>query len=361
MLTKYAELLANYCLSLKPKERVLIRTTYLAEPLLKELYKSILKCGAIPEFQLSFEEQQRIYYKYATDFQLDYTSSLYEKAVHEFDAILTIMAPFDVNETQGCDSEKKRRAQSSNAHLRNVFSKRAAVGDLKWSLCVYPTQSAAESCDMSLFDYEHFVYSSCFLMEPDPIAAWKTLGQNQQRYVDRLNQADKISYKGPTIDVTFSTKGRKWINSDGKRNMPSGEVFTSPVEDSVEGTVLFTCPTLYDGSPVEDVRLEIKKGEVVGWSAKIGQPILDRVFSIPGANYFGEVAIGTNYGIQRITKNILFDEKIGGTIHMALGASYPETGGKNESAVHWDLITDMSQGEILADGDCIYKNGKFIF
>lgn len=361
MLTKYAQLLSRYCLHLKEKERVLIRTTYMAEPLLKELYKAVLQCGAIPEFQLSFDEQSRIFYKYATDTQLDHTSLLYEKAVHEFDAILTIMAPFDVNETQGCDSEKKRRAQASSAALRKVFSKRSAAGELKWSLCVFPTQSAAEACEMSLFDYEDFVYRSCLLTEPDPIAAWRLLGQNQQRYVDRLNRAERIHYRGPNIDIQFSTKGRTWINSDGKRNMPSGEVFTSPVEDSVEGVAFFTCPTLYDGSAVEGVRLEVRKGEVVGWSAKIGQAVLDRVFSIPGATFFGEVAIGTNYGIQRVTRNILFDEKIGGTIHMAVGASYPETGGKNESAVHWDLITDMSQGEILADGECIYKNGKFTF
>ena len=361
MLVKYAQVLSRYCLNLQENERVLIRSTYLAEPLLKELYKEVLKCGAIPEFQLSFEEQQRVYFKYAQGTQLDHISALYEKAVHEFDAILTISAPFDVNETVGCDSEKKRRSLASSAAIRKVFSKRSAAGELKWSLCVYPTQSAAELSDMSLYEYESFVYDSCFLTQPDPIAAWKLLGQNQQRYVDRLNQADKVTYRSPHCDVSFSTKGRTWLNSDGKRNMPSGEVFSSPVEDSVNGEIFFTCPTLYDGSPVEGVRLEIRNGEVIAWSAEIGQAVLDRVFSIPGSRYFGEVAVGTNYGIKKITKNILFDEKIGGTIHMAVGASYPETGGKNESAVHWDLITDLTEGEILADGECIYKNGRFIF
>ena len=361
MLTKYAQLLSRYCLNLQKNERVLIRSTYLAEPLLKELYKAVLQCGALPEFQLSFDEQSRFFYKYAQDFQLDNVSPFYEKAVQDFDAILSIMAPFDVNETEGCDPSKKRRVQSASASTRKLFSQRSAAGELKWSLCVFPTASAASACDMSLFDYEHFVYDSCFLTQSDPIAAWKGLGQNQQRYADRLNEAEWVTYKGPNIDVRFSTKGRKWINSDGKRNMPSGEVFTSPIEDSVEGKITFTCPTLYDGSPVEGVTLEIKAGEVVHWTADIGQAVLDRVFSLPGSRFFGEVAVGTNYGIKKITKNILFDEKIGGTVHMAVGASYPETGGKNESAVHWDLITDMTQGEIFADGHRIYKNGVFIF
>ena len=166
---------------------------------------------------------------------------------------------------------------------------------------------------------------------------------------------------GLNTDISFSTKDRIWINSDGHYNMPSGEVFTGPVEDSVQGHVYFTYPTVYEGADVEGVFLEVDKGVVSTWKADKGQDVLDRVFSIEGARQFGEVAIGTNYSIQRATKNILFDEKIGGSIHMAIGASYPETGGNNESAVHWDMIKDMkTDGQIFADDILIYENGEFI-
>ena len=227
-------------------------------------------------------------------------------------------------------------------------------------ICQFPTQAAAQEAGMSLKEYENFIYKSCFLFDEDAIESWKQLGRNQQVATDYLNGCSRIYYKGPHIDIQFSTSGRKWINSDGKANMPSGEIYTAPVENSVQGVVTFTVPSIYMGQEAEQVQLEVKDGVVQKWTAIRGMELLNQVFDMPGARIFGEAAIGCNSNIQRFTKNILFDEKIGGTIHMAVGQSYAQCGGKNESTVHWDLITDMTNGgEIWADDVMIYKDGKF--
>jgi len=213
---------------------------------------------------------------------------------------------------------------------------------------------------MSLKEYEDFVYSACRLDEDDPVAAWLEVRKEQQRFVDHLNKSSEIHYQSEDVDILFSCKGRTWINSDGKANMPSGEVFTGPVEDSVNGRINFTYPAIIMGNEVENVELEVKEGRVEKWSATRGQDLLDHIFTLDGARYFGEVAVGTNYRVQRFTKNMLFDEKIGGTIHMAIGQSYIQTGGTNQSPIHIDMIADMNSGRITSDGDLIYENGKFL-
>jgi aminopeptidase len=213
---------------------------------------------------------------------------------------------------------------------------------------------------MSLEEYEKFVFDACNLFDENPLATWQNFGKNQQKTVDYLNSKSKIRYVGSNIDITFSVKDRLWINSDGKTNMPSGEIYTAPVDDSMNGWVLFTLPSVYMGERVENVRLEIKDGYIESWTATMGKEFLDKIFEIPGARRFGEAAIGTNYKIQQATNNILFDEKIGGTIHLAIGDAYKQCGGVNESSIHWDMITDMTDGEIYADDELCYKNGKFI-
>jgi len=228
------------------------------------------------------------------------------------------------------------------------------------SLCQYPTNASAQEAGMSLEEYQNFVFTACHLYSEDPAAEWRKIRAEQQRYVDFLNQAKKITYKGPQTDITFSVAGRTWINSDGRVNMPSGEVFSGPIEDSVNGTVHFDYPSIYLGREVSGVTFEVVNGEIKEWSAERGQEVLEEVMAVEGARYFGEVAIGTNYNVQQATKNILFDEKIGGTIHMAVGQSYIQTGGKNKSVIHWDLISDMTEGEIWADGERIYEKGKFL-
>lgn len=361
MLNQYAQLLVQYCLEIEPGDQLLIRGTTLAEPLVREVYREALKAGARVDTELSFREQYRIFINEAGEEQLSHVSPLFQMAMDRYDAYLAIRAPFNLREDQNVDAEKVKIHQKALAPTNQKYFERIATRDLKRSLCQYPTQAAAQEAGMSLEEYQTFVYGACKLYDPDPAASWRKVREEQQKIVDYLNQRRQVRYLGEGVDIQFSTDGRTWINSDGRTNMPSGEVYTSPVEDSVNGVIHFSYPAIYMGHEVEGVTLWLKDGWVEKWEARRGQDFLDRIFQIDGARRFGEAAIGTNYDINRITKNILFDEKIGGAVHMAIGQSYLQAGGKNQSSVHWDMITDMRQGgEIYADGEKIYENGAFL-
>lgn len=360
IIKKYAKLLVEYSLELKKGDKLLISSTYLAEELLKEVYAQALAVGAHPEFKIALNGAEKIFYDNASDSQLEYVSPLSKYVYENYDAVLHVLAPFNVKELQNTPAEKKQKSNAARADLNKLFMERAAAKQLRWTLCVFPTNAEAQECGMSRSEYADFVYNCCFLYENDPIGCWNKLEKDQQKIVDLLNSKKEIHYRGSNIDVKFRTDGRTWINSSGKNNMPSGEVFTGPVEDSVNGKVRFSYPGIFMDQEIEDITLEIKDGQVVNAKAGKGQELLDKVLEIPGARRFGEVAIGNNERVNKFTKNMLFDEKMGGTIHMAIGAAYPETGGLNESAVHWDLLADMKDGQILADGEVIYDKGKFI-
>ncbi len=361
MEARYAQLLTHYCLDLQKGDRLLVRTSTLAEPLVREVYRYGLRQGAQVEVQFDFREQTRIFLAEAGDHQLDYVPTLYPRAMAEFEAYLYIMAPHNLRENHDLPAEKNKRRQRVMKPARDDYFRRTATRDLKRNLCLYPTLAHAQEAGLSLEEYQQFVYQACKLFEDDPVASWLAVRTKQQRIVDHLNRCTQIQYKSEDIDISFSTAGRTWINSDGQTNMPSGEVYTSPVEDSVEGHIHFSYPAVYMGHEVEGVSLGVERGEVVRWEADRGKDFLDHIFSLDGTRRFGEAAIGTNYDIDRFTKNILFDEKIGGTVHMAIGQSYQQAGGKNQSSVHWDMIADMRQGsEILADGERIYADGAFL-
>ena len=359
---KYAKLLTHYCLSLKKNQKVLVRSTYLAEPLLQELQAEILQAGALLETQISFKDQNKGYYLNTPEEMIEENPTFYKLALETFDAIVTIDAPFDTRELKDIDTVKKLNRAKALAPIKNIFMDRSASGKLNWVICEYPTKAGAKEANMSLEEFSTFITEACFLQHADPVKEWNKISKMQESIVKKLNADDSIRFVGPSgTDISFSTKGRSWINSDGHHNMPSGEVFTSPVEDSGNGVVYFSYPTLYQGQEVEGVTLTVKDGYVEKWEAKIGKTALDQAFAIPGSRYFGEIAIGTNTQIQKATRNILFDEKIGGSIHMAVGASYKEAGGKNESSLHWDMITDMKNGgKIYLNDELIYKNGAFV-
>ncbi|MCB0638199.1 MAG: aminopeptidase [Lewinella sp.] len=358
---RYADLLVHYCLELKRGERLYLRSTTLAEDLVREVFRSATKAGAHVETELSVREQDRIFLLEADDDQLRYFSPSYRAAMEEYDAYLFIRAPFNLREGQDIKPERRKIRQEAAAPLTETYFRRTADRSLKRNLCQFPTQAAAQEAGMSLEQYQDFVYSACRLYDDDPVASWQQVRAEQQHIVDHLNACREVRYRSGAFDIRFSTKDRIWMNSDGQTNMPSGEVYTSPVEDSVQGVIHFDYPAIYEGEEVRGVTLWVKDGEVQKWAAEQGQGVLDRVFTIPGTRRFGEAAIGTNYRIQQFTKNILFDEKIGGTVHMAIGQSYLQTGGKNKSAVHWDMIADMTKdGEIFADGTKIYEKGRFL-
>lgn len=361
VLKKYAELLTTYCLELQPGDRCYIQSSTLAEPLVREVYRSAVSIGAFPEVDLIFKGKNRIFYEEANQDQLTHISPLTKNIIETFDAYLNIRAPFNLKEDHNIDGAKRKIRSESSMPLNEIFSQRTASGSLKRSLCQYPTDASAQEANMSLEEYEQFVFGACHLYDEDPASSWQGIRARQQGIVDFLNGKENIKYKNEKTDITFSVRERNWINSDGRVNMPSGEVFTGPVESSVEGVVYFDYPSIFMGKEVSGVTFEVKNGRIEQWSAEKGQDILDEVMNIKGTRYFGEAAIGTNYNISKPTKNILFDEKIGGTIHMAVGQSYIQTGGQNKSTVHWDLIADMRQGgEIYADDELIYEDGKFL-
>lgn len=362
LLRKYAQLLVNYSLEINEGDKVFIQTTTLAEDLVREIYRVALNKGAHVEVNMDFRGKGRIFYEEASGAQLEYVPTLYQKAINDFDAYLYIRAPFNLREEQSVNPEKRKQHKNAMAPIGKRYFERTATRELKRSLCQFPTQASAQEAGMSLEEYQKFVFGACHLFAEDPVKEWLKVRESQQKIVDLLNTRETIRYKGNGIDIQFSTKGRTWINSDGQTNMPSGEVYTSPVENSVNGVVHFNYPAVYMGNTVEGVTLWVKDGYIEKWEAKQGGKFLEEMLQMDGARRFGEAAIGTNYNIKRFTRNILFDEKIGGTVHMAIGQSYLQAGGKNQSPIHWDMIGDMTQGGmIFADDEKVYENGKFLF
>ncbi len=361
ILEKYAHLLLHYCLQVKEGQRLFVSSSFLAEPLLQSIHLVATKAGVAVEYDLSFKDKSTIYWKEAKSSVLDMEPLIYQYAMENFDAYLAIRAPFDLYEDLHASTDQKQRRAAAGKKANDFYFRRTADGSMVRSLCQYPTPASAEAAGMSLEEYAGFVFNACRLDETDPVASWLNVRHAQQGIVDMLNASDEIRYKNERSDIKFSVKGRTWINSDGRANMPSGEVFTGPVEDSVEGVIHFDYPSVFSGHDVQGITLTVEKGHIMHWDADEGKKVLDQVFAIEGARCFGEVAIGTNYRIQRPTKNILFDEKIGGSIHMAVGQSYLQSGGKNQSTIHWDMISDMKKGgEIYADGKLIYKDGYFL-
>ena len=359
---KLAKLVVNYSIYCKKGDQVLISAPSSAEPLALELYREVLRAGGHPVMNATFERANEIFYEEASAEQLDFASPYRKFLYQNMDATIGISADSNTRATSGADPKKMARASAAGMDAKDVFSRRSADGKLKWCGLVYPTNGLAQEAGMSLSEYENFVYGACFVDKADPIAEWKKVSAKQAGMVRYLDKVGKLDFYGEDTELTMSVKGRKWINSDGKHNMPSGEVFSAPVEDSVEGHIRFTYPGIYQGKEIEDIALVFKKGKVVKATAAKGGELLQALLAIDdGAKRLGEVAIGTNDGIKRFTKKILFDEKLGGTIHMALGSAYLECRAKNRSAIHWDLIKDMKKGgEIYGNGKLIYKDGKFL-
>ena len=357
---KMARTIARYSVSLKPGERFLILTSVPGLALAAEVYREALALGALPVVRTLHPELDELLYRYGNDDQVKFVPEYEKQELENLNARLVIRGEENVMTLAGVEPARLTLGRQARRPLSERMMARKAAGELKNCLTQYPTNAGAQEAGMSLADYEEFVFRAVFADRDDPIAAWRELSRAQQKHVDFLNEVKTLKVEGPGTDLSLSVDGRKWVNSDGKANFPSGEVFTGPVEDSVEGRVLFDVPTHFSGQPVENIGLEFKAGKVVSSSAARGEEMLrSGLDTDAGSRFLGEFAFGLNYGITRATKNILFDEKIGGTIHMAVGAGYPETGSQNRSAIHWDMIKDMKQGRVYADGELVYENGKF--
>jgi aminopeptidase len=349
----FAALLCDWCLDVHERDYVLVFTTPRAAPLIRAFHAAVITRGAWPPgLRIALPGLTEDFYELAGDDLLDHIPPQDLAEMERTDAYLNIQAPENTRSLAGVDPSKIARASRARAPILEArMSKR-------WCGTLWPTPALAQDAGMSNDDYAAFVSRALFLDRPDPVAAWRELSDRQQRVVDHLNNANEIRIEAEGTDLTLRVDGRTWINSNGRRNMPSGEVFTGPLEDSANGTIRFTVPSSPRGVQVEDVTLTFENGEVKAATAARGQDYLDAALaSDAGARFLGELGIGTNTGIDRATGSILLDEKIAGTVHLALGRSYPETGGVNRSSLHWDLICDLRQGgRLTADGEPVSLN-----
>jgi aminopeptidase len=352
---RFAALLTDYCLDVQPGWQVLVRSTTLAAPLLRALHAAVLARDAWPLLRVELRGVEEDFHVLGLDRHLDSYGSIAEAEAAQADAFLAIQAPFNTRALAEIDPQRIARVASSRAPLTELRMRK------RWCGTLWPTPAGAQQAGMGDDAFAAFVRGALFLDREDPAAAWRELGAFQAGLVERLSSARELRIEADGTDLTLRVDRRTWVNSDGKRNMPSGEVFTGPVEDSANGVVRFTVPSSPRGVAVEDVELTFRDGEVVNARAGRGDEYLQRTLATdPGARRLGEIGIGTNRGIDRPIGAILFDEKIGGTVHLALGRSYPETGGRNESAVHWDLICDLRNGgRLTADGEVVQEGGAF--
>ena len=355
-LDKLAQVLVDYSVEAGEGDQVLLSGGSAAEPLIKALYARLLQTGATPVPLVGLPGMQELFFEHARDHHYEKTPPITRAIYEQADAFISIMAPTNTRALANVDPSKQQALGKRDQQLRDLVMKKE-----RWVLTLFPTEALAQESDMGLEEYEDFVFAAMALDKDDPAQFWQQKSDEQAKLKDRLEQAKEIRISGPETDLTLSVEGRTFINSAGKRNMPCGEVFTGPVEDSVNGTVYFGVPSAVAGREVSGVRFRFEEGKVVEATAEKGEEyLLSMLDADEGARYLGELGIGTNYGIPRPTKNILFDEKLGGTVHLAVGRSYEETGGKNDSSVHWDLICDLHEGEIYADGELLQKNGEFL-
>jgi aminopeptidase len=358
---KFAGLLADYCTGVKAGDEVLISGTYEAYPLIKELWREVVSRGGYPRLNIVDEVLTEVFYKYAPESLLKYYSKIDEFIVENIDVRVAILSSTHTKPLVSTDPEKMKVRAQATAKLTEIFMRRDAEGKLRWVVTPFPTRALAQEAGMSPLEFEEFVFKALKLYSEDPVGAWTAQAKWQERIVDMLMKASELRFLADDTDLTVKVEGRKWINDDGKVNMPGGEIFTAPHEDSADGYIKFDYPAIWRGVEVKGVKLVFKDGGVTEARAEVGEEFLRKMLETDeGAKRIGELAFGLNYDITRSVKQILFDEKIGGTVHLALGSAYLKTGGKNKSAIHWDLIKGMEKGEVYADGELIYKEGKFI-
>jgi len=358
---RLARLLIGYSVPVKPGDNVSIDGTTLAAPLLRAMYRETLLAGGYPYPRISLPDQEEMFLKTASAKALATVSPINRLIVETFDCHFQVLSEENTRALAAVAPERQARRSETHRPLVETYLRRFQEGTLKWNVCLFPTPAYAQEAGMSLADYEDFVYGACLLDHDDPVAAWQAVRQKQQRLVDYLTGKREVHVVGRDIDLRFSIAGRTVVSDDGCENMPAGEVFTAPIEDSLEGAIRFSYPASHQGHAVEEVRLRFERGRVVEAASRTDEEFLRRMLDLDeGARVVGECAFGTNMGIERFTGNTLFDEKIGGTMHLALGASIPGTGGRNESALHWDMVTDLRSGsEVRVDGDLFIKDGAF--
>ena len=367
-LDRLARVLVEYSTGVKPGQLVRISGEVVGLPLLEAIYEAVLKAGAHPYLKVGSDTATEIFFQHATEAQLQYVSPLAKHEIETIDVSIGLWAETNTKALSRVDPKRQGLASAARKPISKVFLDRAAKGTLKWCGTLYPTLASAQDAEMSLSEYETFVFNAGHLDKADPVAEWKAIEARQQKVVDYLNGKKQIHFKTDAgTDLLVNVEGMTWINCCGHENFPDGEVFTGPnlkaADGGVNGIVKYSFPAVHHGREVHDITLRFEKGKVVEATASKGQDFLRGMLEQdPGASRLGEIAIGTNYNIQEYSKNTLFDEKIGGTFHAAVGAGYPETGNDNDSGLHWDMVCDLRPGgTIIVDGEVISRDGKFVF
>lgn len=361
-LKRLADVLVNYSTKVQPGEWVGILGDVTTLPGLRAVFEAVIKAGGNPSLMISDEHMLRTMLREGSDAQLEWLEPGMTGYLEKGDVYIRLGGSANTRAMTRIPAARVQKQRSAQRGWLDVRLNRASRGEFKWVGSWFPNEASAQEANMSLEEYEDFVYGATFCDREDPVAEWMAVSALQDEKVNWLNGKREVICRGPNIDLVLSIEGRTFINADGSRNMPDGEIFTGPVEESVNGWVRFSYPSIVGGRAVSGIELRFENGKVVEASAEQNDDLLQAQLNTDaGARYLGEFAIGTNFGIQQFTGNILFDEKIGGTVHMAIGMGYPDTGSKNRSAVHWDMICDMRQdSQILVDGELYYANGEFM-
>ena len=360
---RLGELIVGYSLGLEPAKVLRIDAPPVASPLSVELYRAALAAGAYPYVNVELERLPELLLAGGSEEQLDFVSPIAKAEIELVDAIVTVWSESNTRALTRADPQRHQRMIGATQQLAKRRWERMSAGDLGWCGVLFPTEAHAQDAEMSLAEYERFVFRACHVEEPgDPVAHWRGVRDDLAARARQLSEVRELRIVGPGTDLKVGVEGRRWKPADGRYNMPDGEVYTSPLETVTEGEIGFAFPALFHGREVDGIRLRFEAGRVVSAEASRGQEYLDAMLELDdGARCLGEVAFGLNYEIDRFTRNTLFDEKIGGTMHVALGSSFEDLGGQNRSALHWDLVCDLrAEGEVYADGELVWRAGRFL-
>ena len=357
-----ARILVEHSTAVGAGDVCVIEGPAVAEPLVRSVYERILKAGGHPIVSMDFDGAAATFFEHASDEQIEWIAPTARWVAEEADVRIRLLASQNTREMSAVDPARQTLRQKAMAPLMGAMMERAAAGEHRWALTIFPTQAYASGAAMSLGAYEDFYFRACLADADDPVAAWRAASKETHRLAEWIEGREEVRITGPGTDLKLSVAGRHFIAADGKHNMPDGEFFTGPVEDSAEGEITYHLPATYAGREVAGVRFRFEGGRVVDAGAERGEEFLIEMLDTDeGARRLGELGIGTNYGISDGTGEILLDEKIGGTVHLAVGKSYPDTGGVNDSAIHWDMICDLRRGgKVTVDGETLQEDGRFV-
>ncbi len=359
---RLADVLVDHSVAVKEGDLIAIRGAYVAEPLMLALYRRCLERGAQPMIRASLPAAEPIFYRFAKDKQLEYLWETDKWMMENLDGSFAIISDTNTRQLSRVDPVRQSKHSLARKPLMDTFMKRSAAGEYRWNVTLFPTEAHAMDAEMSLEEYEDFFFGACLVDAKDPVAEWKKVAERHSRLVEWIKGRKEIHIEGEGTDIYLGIDGRTFIPADGTFNFPDGEFFTGPEEDKTSGHITFTYPAIYGGQSVEGIELQFEEGRIVKATARKNEEFLNKMLDTDvGGRVLGELGIGTNYGITEFSGEILLDEKIGGTVHLAVGASYPETGGRNESAVHWDMVCDLRRGgRITVDGDALMEDGKIV-